>query len=81
MHGHDYTWISTPLESLHLTYLLFFADALQVHDAGHLVPMDQPKNSLEMLYRWTRGKSLGNETVETNIIKQLPSKSRVSTSI
>ncbi|WOL17345.1 Peptidase S10 [Canna indica] len=27
-----------------------------VHDAGHLVPMDQPKASLEMLRRWTTGK-------------------------
>ncbi|VFR03447.1 unnamed protein product [Cuscuta campestris] len=25
---------------------------LKVHDAGHLVPMDQPKASLEMLQRW-----------------------------
>ncbi|KAL3695781.1 hypothetical protein R1sor_009857 [Riccia sorocarpa] len=31
---------------------------LKVHNAGHMVPMDQPKNSLEMVYRWTRGKSL-----------------------
>ncbi|KAE9619339.1 hypothetical protein Lal_00047479 [Lupinus albus] len=28
---------------------------LKVHDAGHLVPMDQPKASLEMLKRWTQG--------------------------
>lgn len=28
----------------------------QVHDAGHMVPMDQPKASLEMLRRWTQGK-------------------------
>jgi uncharacterized protein with von Willebrand factor type A (vWA) domain len=27
----------------------------QVHDAGHMVPMDQPKAALEMLRRWTRG--------------------------
>jgi serine carboxypeptidase-like clade 4 len=27
----------------------------QVHDAGHMVPMDQPEASLEMLKRWTRG--------------------------
>ncbi|PSR89928.1 Serine carboxypeptidase-like [Actinidia chinensis var. chinensis] len=29
---------------------------LKVHDAGHMVPMDQPKASLEMLKRWTAGK-------------------------
>ncbi|XXG75125.1 hypothetical protein AAC387_Pa07g3705 [Persea americana] len=28
---------------------------LKVHDAGHMVPMDQPKASLEMLKRWTKG--------------------------
>ncbi|CAK9237565.1 unnamed protein product [Sphagnum troendelagicum] len=28
---------------------------LKVHDAGHMVPMDQPKHALEMLYRWTLG--------------------------
>ncbi|XP_072982119.1 serine carboxypeptidase-like [Typha latifolia] len=28
---------------------------LKVHDAGHMVPMDQPKASLEMLRRWTHG--------------------------
>lgn len=33
----------------------------QVHDAGHMVPMDQPKAALEMLRRWTRG-SLYEET-------------------
>ncbi|XP_077214259.1 serine carboxypeptidase-like [Tasmannia lanceolata] len=31
---------------------------LKVHDAGHMVPMDQPKAALEMLKRWTQG-SLG----------------------
>ncbi|KAI8002370.1 Serine carboxypeptidase-like 48 [Camellia lanceoleosa] len=29
---------------------------LLFHDAGHMVPMDQPKASLEMLKRWTQGK-------------------------
>ncbi|KAG8387675.1 hypothetical protein BUALT_Bualt02G0046000 [Buddleja alternifolia] len=29
---------------------------LKVHDAGHMVPMDQPKASLEMLKRWMQGK-------------------------
>jgi serine carboxypeptidase-like clade 4 len=35
----------------------------QVHDAGHMVPMDQPEASLEMLKRWTRG-SLSEATEE-----------------
>ncbi|GAA0139747.1 serine protease [Lithospermum erythrorhizon] len=30
---------------------------LKVHDAGHMVPMDQPKASLEMLRRWMQGKT------------------------
>jgi len=46
----------------------------QVHDAGHMVPMDQPKNSLEMLYRWTTGKSLGDKISDVTIIKEIPSK-------
>ncbi|KAF2295630.1 hypothetical protein GH714_033352 [Hevea brasiliensis] len=29
---------------------------LKVNNAGHMVPMDQPKASLEMLKRWTHGK-------------------------
>ncbi|KAJ4788395.1 Carboxypeptidase [Rhynchospora pubera] len=28
---------------------------LKVHNAGHMVPMDQPKAALEMLTRWTQG--------------------------
>ncbi|XP_051113396.1 serine carboxypeptidase-like 48 [Andrographis paniculata] len=28
---------------------------LKVYNAGHLVPMDQPKPSLEMISRWTKG--------------------------
>ncbi|CAA6669367.1 unnamed protein product [Spirodela intermedia] len=28
---------------------------LKVHDAGHMVPMDQPKAALEMLKRWMKG--------------------------
>lgn len=27
----------------------------QIHDAGHMVPMDQPLASLEMLRRWMKG--------------------------
>ncbi|XP_010541311.1 PREDICTED: serine carboxypeptidase-like 48 [Tarenaya hassleriana] len=29
---------------------------LKVHDAGHMVPMDQPKASLQMLQNWMEGK-------------------------
>ncbi|XP_074366645.1 serine carboxypeptidase 3-like isoform X3 [Apium graveolens] len=29
---------------------------LKVHDAGHMVPMDQPKAALKMLTRWMQGK-------------------------
>ncbi|XP_028756914.1 serine carboxypeptidase-like [Neltuma alba] len=29
---------------------------LKIHEAGHLVPMDQPKPALEMLTRWMQGK-------------------------
>ncbi|CAM8970547.1 unnamed protein product [Rhodiola kirilowii] len=29
---------------------------LKVHDAGHMVPMDQPKASLQMLRAWMQGK-------------------------
>jgi vitellogenic carboxypeptidase-like protein/serine carboxypeptidase-like clade 4 len=29
---------------------------MQVHNAGHMVPMDQPKAALEMLRRFTQGK-------------------------
>eukprot|EP01018_Ginkgo_biloba_P020482 Gb_30339 [translate_table: standard] len=32
---------------------------LKVHDAGHMVPMDQPKAALEMLKRWTKGSIIG----------------------
>nr|XP_010920652.1 serine carboxypeptidase-like [Elaeis guineensis] len=28
---------------------------LKVHDAGHMVPMDQPRAALEMLNRWLKG--------------------------
>lgn len=29
---------------------------MQVHNAGHMVPMDQPKASLQMLQSWMKGK-------------------------
>jgi serine carboxypeptidase-like clade 4 len=41
---------------------------LKVHDAGHMVPMDQPKAALEMLRRWTRG-SLNRE-FDMNMLAQ-----------
>ncbi|KAK4487398.1 hypothetical protein RD792_005971 [Penstemon davidsonii] len=31
---------------------------IKVYNAGHMVPMDQPKASLEMLRRWIKGESL-----------------------
>ncbi|RWW08679.1 hypothetical protein GW17_00027865 [Ensete ventricosum] len=34
----------------------------QVHDAGHMVPMDQPMAALEMLRRWTQGKLAEDST-------------------
>jgi len=37
------------------TYFDILWGEIQVHDAGHMVPMDQPKASLEMLKRWTQG--------------------------
>ncbi|KAF6166945.1 hypothetical protein GIB67_037458 [Kingdonia uniflora] len=37
---------------------------LKVHDAGHMVPMDQPKAALEMLKRWTQGKLAENTETE-----------------
>ncbi|MQL90339.1 hypothetical protein Taro_022916 [Colocasia esculenta] len=37
---------------------------LKVHDAGHLVPMDQPKAALEMLRRWTQGSLSGGPSLE-----------------
>ncbi|KAG2397536.1 Serine carboxypeptidase-like 48 [Vigna angularis] len=36
---------------------------LKVHEAGHLVPMDQPKAALQMLERWMGGK-LMNSTLD-----------------
>lgn len=54
--------------------LTFVWPCLQVHNAGHMVPMDQPKNSLEMLFRWTRGKSLGGKVADPSIIKKITMK-------
>lgn len=42
---------------------------LKVHDAGHMVPMDQPKASLEMIRRFTQGSSLDEEPFD--LLKQV----------
>ncbi|XP_047340248.1 serine carboxypeptidase-like [Impatiens glandulifera] len=34
---------------------------LKVHDAGHMVPMDQPKLALKMLERWTQNTPMSRE--------------------
>ncbi|KAK4754559.1 hypothetical protein SAY87_002663 [Trapa incisa] len=44
---------------------------LKVHDAGHMVPMDQPKASLEMLKRWTQGKLSVTIAEEENLIAEM----------
>ncbi|WVZ78199.1 hypothetical protein U9M48_025948 [Paspalum notatum var. saurae] len=41
---------------------------LKVHNAGHMVPMDQPKASLEMLRRFTQGK-LKESVPESTVFK------------
>ncbi|KAL8090368.1 serine carboxypeptidase-like [Apium graveolens] len=44
---------------------------LKVHNAGHMVPMDQPKAALEMLKRWTSSK-LSEETPESqNLVSSI----------
>lgn len=35
---------------------------LKVHDAGHMVPMDQPIAALQMLQLWTTGKLTKKDT-------------------
>ncbi|KAF6138258.1 hypothetical protein GIB67_019428 [Kingdonia uniflora] len=47
----------------HITNTDFY-DNKQVHDVGHMVPMDQPKATLEMLKRWTKGKLVENTKTE-----------------
>uniref|UniRef100_A0A0A9B374 Carboxypeptidase n=1 Tax=Arundo donax TaxID=35708 RepID=A0A0A9B374_ARUDO len=42
---------------------------LKVHNAGHMVPMDQPKASLEMLRRFTQGKLKGSSLPESTVFK------------
>ncbi|EOY34479.1 Serine carboxypeptidase-like 48 [Theobroma cacao] len=38
---------------------------LKVHDAGHMVPMDQPKASLQILQNWMQGKLASYETADS----------------
>eukprot|EP00250_Pteridium_aquilinum_P018668 c24158_g2_i1 orf=1714-3408(+) len=42
---------------------------LKVHNAGHMVPMDQPKASLEMIRRFTKGVSFDEESL--SVLKQV----------
>ncbi|POO01143.1 Serine carboxypeptidase-like [Trema orientale] len=39
---------------------------LRVHNAGHMVPMDQPKAALEMLRSWMQGKLATAETAKNS---------------
>ncbi|CAN1174315.1 Serine carboxypeptidase-like 49 [Linum perenne] len=44
---------------------------LKVHNAGHMVPMDQPKAALEMLKKWTQGKlSDANESEPESLVAE-----------
>jgi serine carboxypeptidase-like clade 4 len=54
---------------------------LKVHDAGHMVPMDQPKHALEMLYRWTRGSSLDRDDPRLHISERVAIDSQSAVSI
>lgn len=55
--------VSMTVHSYH--FLDSSISSVQVKDAGHMVPMDQPRNSLEMIRRWTRGISLGTQISKT----------------
>ncbi|PON48841.1 Serine carboxypeptidase-like [Trema orientale] len=44
---------------------------LKVHDAGHMVPMDQPKAALEMLKRWTQGSLSETSADPDNLVAQM----------
>jgi len=48
---------------------------LKVHDAGHMVPMDQPKAALEMLKRWTQGSITDDNTQILKTVTEMPEKS------
>lgn len=55
--------VSITVHSYH--FLDSSISSVQVKDAGHMVPMDQPRNALEMIRRWTRGISLGTQISKT----------------
>lgn len=48
---------------------------LKVHDAGHMVPMDQPKAALEMLKRWTQGSITDDNSQILKTVTEMPEKS------
>lgn len=43
----------------------------QVHNAGHMVPMDQPKAALEMLKKWIDGSLAENSTMSENLVSSI----------
>lgn len=44
---------------------------LKVHNAGHMVPMDQPKAALEMLKRWMDGSLAGKSTKSEKLVSSI----------
>ncbi|KAK7277270.1 hypothetical protein RIF29_18421 [Crotalaria pallida] len=44
---------------------------LKVHDAGHMVPMDQPKAALEMLKKWTKGTLSESRADGENLVAEM----------
>ncbi|XP_074587544.1 serine carboxypeptidase-like [Curcuma longa] len=45
---------------------------LKVHDAGHMVPMDQPKAALEMLKRWMQGNLVEDSSIPSaNLVAEM----------
>ncbi|QCE05433.1 serine carboxypeptidase-like [Vigna unguiculata] len=44
---------------------------LKVHDAGHMVPMDQPKAALEMLKKWTNGSLAESRAQKENLVAEM----------
>lgn len=49
----------------------YYVQQKQVHDAGHMVPMDQPKAALEMLKRWTQGTLSKSEADAENLVAEM----------
>lgn len=44
---------------------------LKVHDAGHMVPMDQPKAALEMLKKWMEGSLAKSSAVHQELVSSM----------